>query len=681
MKIAQLITLFSAVLLFTNIGVAQNKYTAEADMLFETGNYTTAASKYILAETKTSGVEDKGFLFYRIAECYRLSKQADEAEKWYEKAATAQFYKVDPESLFNYGRVLAEQNKWDKAIVQYNKYIEKGGNKSKGDKAIKASQDAADLASGIKKDGMKARYVVENASELNSASFDYSPMWASKKQDDLVFTSGRQSSTGKGTDEILGESFTDIFFTTQDKKGKWSTPAPITNTVDTEANEGSPAYDKDYGVLYFTRCDYNDKGRFGCDIMSSKKSGDNYQAPVNLNLLDRTGGDDSSRVGHPALTPDDKYMIFASNMPGGKGGRDLWYSTYDKKTDTWGKPVNMKEINTPGDEMFPYVHPDGSLYFSSTSYDGLGGLDIFRAEKTGDISFGTPTNIGYPINSSSDDFGIIFVKDKNDGFFSSNRPGGKGKDDIYMFREPPVEICFQGVVYDKQTGATLPNTSVNISVAPDGKAYPITTDGNGGFSLCKNELKPNDVLTIALSRDKYIASSDKVSTGNAKESITINREYFLEPIVENKTYDLPEVRYDFNKSELQVNSEVNSKDSLNTLYDLMVQNPTFKIQLESHTDARGSDADNLKLSQARAEACVRYLVDEKKIDPGRLVAKGMGEKEPRLLSKDIAPFKKGDKLTEAYIATLATEELRERAHQLNRRTVFKIVDQNYKPKN
>jgi peptidoglycan-associated lipoprotein len=331
--------------------------------------------------------------------------------------------------------------------------------------------------------------------------------------------------------------------------------------------------------------------------------------------------------------------------------------------------------------MFPYLAKDGNLYFSSNGRGGLGGLDIFKAEKTGDMTFNAPVAMEYPINSSSDDFGFVLNEPtestKFSGYLTSNRPGGKGLDDIYSFVEPPIEIELVATVYDEKTGAPLANTNVSVKGA-NGDDYKITTDGNGGFTLDKTKLKLGTSYIVDVQKDQYIGTGDKFSTVGIGQSTKLVKEYFLAPIIINEVYDMPLVLYPYDKAELLVNETVNSQDSLNYLLDIMQRNPKFVVQLEAHTDARGNDDYNQNLSQRRAETCVNYLIS-KGVDPARIKPVGKGESDPRTLVNAEGTFPAGTKLTEAYIMKLPADQ-QEAAHLLNRRTIFRIVDTNYVPK-
>jgi len=377
-------------------------------------------------------------------------------------------------------------------------------------------------------------------------------------------------------------------------------------------------------------------------------------------------------------------LIFASNLPGGKGGMDLWYSSYDKKNDQWGAPKNLGNINTVGDEMFPWME-DNTLYFSSNTIPGLGGFDIFKSTKGEDMSFSAPTNLGHPINSSSDDFALIIDRSAKKlynveyaGFFTSNRPGGKGKDDIYQFKDVPVLFTMQGYVYDDKTGNPVEGANVMVK-STDGSEYKLTTDKSGAFNLDNTQVLADNTYMVDVDKTDYIGiQGDRFSTRNLKENTNFAKEYFIQPIEKDVEYHMPSVQYPYNKTELLVNESVNSQDSLNYLFDLLAKNKTWKIQLEAHTDVRGSVEANQALSDGRAKTCYDYLVS-KGIDGRRIVPVGKGEAQPITLKKDQATFKAGDILTEEFIGQLSTNEDKEVAHQLNRRTVFRILATDFDP--
>ncbi|WP_306642470.1 OmpA family protein [Sanyastnella coralliicola] len=646
--------------LFCSVAFGQKNYTEDADLAFENKAYHEAAADYLRVYGKLSGVAEKGEVNYKIGECYRLMLDHKGAEDYYKKAIGFRFDETDPIVHYNYGEVLRAQNKFDDAIQKYNDYMEKGGDKTKARAAIEMCEKAA-----LEMDEPSSRYVVDQMPILNSEQFDYGPAWSGKRYDEIIFGSARPSSAGSSDDPITGESYMDLFISERDKKGKWSTPVPVNNTINTQHNEGAACFDKKFSTMYFTRCIDEKDARFACDIYYARRQGKDFGPAEPMNLIDRELND-SSQVGQPALSPDDMYMVFVSDMPGGFGGRDLWYVEYDKKAKTWGKPKNMGDkVNTKGDEMFPSFKLDGTLYFASDMHGSMGGLDIFKATRAGeDMTIAEVEGMPAPINSSSDDFGIIWEKDLDQGMFTSSRPNGKGKDDIYEFKMPPLEFAYIANVYNYDTGVPLANSKVTVQ-GTDGQSYNLTTDGNGGISLDNGEIIASTNYAVDVALDGYIGTSDQFSTEGLAESTTFAREYFLKEIVIGIEYDLPLVQYPFNEATLLVNEEVNSADSLNFLYDLLVTNGNFVIQLEAHTDTRGKVGYNQELSQRRAQTCVDYLVS-KGIAKDRMVAVGKGKSEPKISDKEIN--------------AMATEEEKEAAHQVNRRTIFKILRYDYVPK-
>jgi len=413
---------------------------------------------------------------------------------------------------------------------------------------------------------------------------------------------------------------------------------------------------------YFTRCVYTKDDRLGCDIYWAKAQGNKF-GPATLVKI-KPEGDDTSHVGHPFIMLDGKTLLFSSNMPGGFGGKDLYYTTFDKKSDTWSDPVNLGEtINTAEDEMFPHVRSDGALYFSSNGHPGYGGLDNFRAEPNGELAWSDVSNLDYPLNTSSDDFSLIFENDEDKGYFTSNRPGGKGMDDIYSFKMPPLEFVLNAVVYNAETGDPIPGAKVIIS-GTDNSSYDLQGDGNGGVKLDNGEVLAETTYSAVISMDGFIGTTDQFSTIGLERSTTFAKEYFLEPIKTGEDYEFPQVLYPFGSAELLINNEVNSADSLNYLLELLETNPNLVIELQAHTDTRGGDEANRILSDRRAKTCKDYLIS-KGIDPARLESRGIGEADP--------------KVTDAQIAAMATVEEKEAGHLKNRRTVFKILRFDYVP--
>jgi len=651
-----LASLFLSVACFSS-AMAQGKLAQEADEAFKKGFYFNAIELYKKAYTVEKQASTKAELIFKVGEAYRTLGDAEQAAVWYEKANKAQY--TDPVTYLYIGDMLKQQGKYADAIAAYNRFKEKKPGDMRAEAGISESQQAQAW-----KDA-PTRYSVDPEVLLNSPQYDFTPGFADKKNELVVYTSTRPGSTGVETDQIIGESFSDLFTSSRDRLGKWSEPVKLPSVINTPGNEGAPIFNEKRNLMYFTRCPMEKKKVFGCDIWMSKKVGNNYSEPVILPL--RPEKNDTVTIGHPALNKEETALIFASDMklPGHKGGKDLYMVKLDKDGNIVGSPTNLgADINTSKDDMFPFVREDGALYFASNGRASMGGLDIYRAEKAGDNAWSAVSNLQSPINSSSDDFGIAFEGAEERGFFTSNRPGGKGMDDIWRFYLPDMVFGLQGTAYDKLTGQPLSGATISV-VGTNGSNFSAITDDNGGFSFVENGkdryIKENTTYSILAEKEGYLVVKDQATTVGLNESTTFVKEYFLQPASSVDVIKLPEVQYDLGEFELRPEG----KDSLETLYQTMVDNPKIIIELSAHTDTRDSDARNLILSQNRAQSVVNYLVT-KGIDPVRMVAKGYGETKPRI--------------TDAQIKAMKTEEEREAAHQQNRRTEFRVLSYDYVPK-
>jgi peptidoglycan-associated lipoprotein len=638
---------------------AQSDLTAEADRAFERRGYFEAAREYVALYAKIkSDVDLKGYCAYQAGEAYRLHHEPEMATEWYDKAIGLKYGNRENRIFLVYGDALRDQEAFDEAIEMYARYQSEGGDSQVAEDRI----EQADLAA-IMIEEPESRYIVEPMVILNSASYDFCPTFTGKDQDELVFASSRESATGTAEDPITGQAYMDLFHSDLDKKGRWSEPEPLSNTICTEHNEGGACFDSNGKTIYFTRCMEVDGSNLACDIFMAKKQGNGYGASMPLGLINRDEND-SSQVGHPTLSPDDNILIFASDMPGGFGGKDLWYVEANDGSFAGSIPQNLgASINTAGDDMFPHFRDNGDLYWSTNGREGLGELDIWKAEaREGKLAWAEPAALPYPLNSVSDDFAVAFRDGAEEGMFASNRVGGKGVDDLYSFKLPPLEFCYQAYVYDYDTGMPLSGATVTLE-SKDGSSNAFTTDSEGELALCDGELEEGMTFSVDVAFEGYIGTGDMLTTEGLTESTTLAREYLLKEIVLNKEYDMPVVLYPLGSAELLIDASVNSADSLNYLVDLLERNENLVIQLEAHTDSRGSSSANKKLSQDRAETCVNYLT-EKGIAAERMVPVGYGE--DALLVSD------------AEINRLPESE-RERAHQRNRRTVFKIIRFDYKP--
>ena len=665
MKIAKLAALAFAFILISSVSVkAQKNFMKDAEKAFDAHEYFSAIELYKKAYTKVKKKEDKAKTIFQIAECYRMINDYKNSEQWYDKSVKAKY--PDPIAILYYANSKKLQGKYDEALVQYNNYKKENPSDPRGEDGAKSCELAAKWKNN------PSRYKVENMVQINSKVQDFSPAYADKKYATLYFTSTREGSLGD-PDKMTGQTFSDIFETKVDKNGKWSTPTPLAKPLNGEFNDGSCVLSlKKANLVFFTRCLMEKNEQKNCQLMTATKKGNVWDDPTLVPFCV-----DSFIFGHPAMSQDEQTLIFGSDMPGGYGSMDLWVSTFDKKAKAWGKPVNLGPgINTPGYESFPFIADDGTLYYSSDGNLGMGGLDIFKAQKKSDDQWGNVTNLQYPLNSPSDDFGIIFEGKRNRGYLSSNREGGKGSDDIYSFYMPPILFTIEGVVTNCKAecnGEVIPGVPIKL-VGSDGTTSETVTDAKGYYKFQENGEKryvnENTSYVISTGYDPktgtktacgplgFLNSSVKAkeTTVGIEESKIFKHDFCLTPI--ERTIRFPEVQYGLDSA----NIRPASKDSLDFLYRTLVDNPGITIELSAHTDSRGSDKHNEVLSQARAKSCVDYLVS-KGITAERMTPKGYGEK--RLMYSD------------AEVNALKTKEEQEAMHQKNRRTVFTVLRTDY----
>jgi len=657
-------------IIFSFSGIAQNRLTQNADDAFKNQRYTVAITKYKKAYSRVKkNKAEKNRIWFQIAECYRLTNDVKKAEAAYRRLVKLHYEEQKPQVLLYYADAMKTNEKTDEALAEYQAYKEKVPDDPRGENGIRSCKLTKDW-----KDN-PSKYEVANQKKINSKYDDFSPCFYDQNFNSLIFTSSREGATGKESDEWTGQSFSDLFYTKKDRKEEWSTPVLLDNqgNVNTEGNEGQPFMNSRYSSLYFTRCG-NDKSRkSNCQIYVSKRTGHTFGKAELVPI----GKDTVSTFGHPTLSSDELTIYFASDKAGGLGGKDIWMAKREKSSDPFGHPVNLgPEINTPGDEVFPFLRNDTVLYFASNGLPGMGGLDIFKSTKT-DNKWGTPVNLKFPINSSTDDFGIVFNPEEESGYFSSCRAGGRGLSDIYVFIEPPIIFTLAGTVKDDRTLQFLPGTSVKI-VGSNGSSFEVKTDNKGAYSFTKTQIKPNTTYEITLAKQNYFTEKGKETTVGIEHSRDFVHNFILKPIPE-KAIPLPDILYDLNKWDLKPQYQ----DSLQGLIKTLDENETLIIELASHTDSRNTFEYNDILSQKRAESVVNYLI-ERGIDPDRLKAKGYGKRVPRTLDKEIVKdgfkFKAGTVITDQFIESLGSTQEKEAAHSLNRRTEFRVLSRDFVPK-
>ena len=636
---------------------AQKQKSERAYAAFQAGTYYEAIDLFKDVYSKTRDKQIKAEMVFMVSECYRLVNDPKNAELWYKKAVKSAFPR--PEAQYWLAESMKKMGRYPQAIEEFRRYRQLVPGDPRTEQEIRACELAMEWLSSPE------AYKVEELREVNSKDSDFSPSFARDDYGLVWFTSSRDDAEGNKEHGATGQNFTDIFETRLDKKGKWSTPVPV-SYLNSEFEDGAPSFTADYTEVFFTRCEAGKRENKGCIIMYSMREGTQWSEPEKIEILA-----DSLVAAHPAVTPDGSTLYFVSDIPGGFGGKDIYLSTRKSAGNSWSRPENAgPDINTRGNELFPYIRDNGILYFASDGHIGMGGLDIFRAvPQTGNRWL--VQNMRPPINSNADDFGITFEREAEKGLFSSARKG-RGADDLFSFEMPPLVFSITGLVKDEKTGQPVPAATVQL-IASDGANMQAETGSTGDF---KFSLRPEVDYIFLASAKGYLNGKEKETTRGQDKSRDFMATIVLTPI--DRPIELPNIFYDFGKWDLRPESMV----SLDKLVETLNDNPNITIELMSHTDSRDTEEYNLDLSQKRAQSVVEYLI-AKGIERERLTARGYGEASPKVVDAQIvqeSPFlRAGATLTEQYINGLQSDEQKEIAHQINRRTEFRVLRTDYVP--
>lgn len=634
---------------------------SEADAQFQRGEYYDASVTYKKVYNKLRKKEERpqrGEVAFKMGRCYRLLNMSARASAAFQNALRYEY--PDSTTHFMLAQALHADGKYAAALRSYDKYLEFCPDDSL---AINCA-DGCRTAQEIRARG--SRYVVKQAKLFNSRRADFCPMYLGADCDQIYYTSTTEKATGDKKSEITGMKNADVFFSKKNEKGEWERPEPVEGELNTEFDEGIVAFSPDAQTMYLTKARRELNAPTSVEIYTSTRSDAKWSAPVKFEIT----ADTLSTFGHPAVSPDGEYLYFVSDMPGGYGGKDIWRISLKERQ---GSLVNLgPDINTEGNDDFPYVRSDGSLYFSSDGHPGMGGLDIFRATTVGDPADlrWKVENMGFPINSAGDDFGITFGKGE-DGFFSSNRGDARGYDHIYSFEYDPVRITIEGLVMDKDE-EPVKNAIIRI-VGNDGSNQKEVARDDGSFSFALQR----GVKYVMLAGAKgYLNQKQEFASDSTMEDANYWVEFILPSI--SKPSVVENIFYDYDKADLRPES----KTALNELIAVLHDNPNVTIEMASHTDRWGSDAYNINLSERRAKSVVDYLV-ENGISRDRLQPHGYGKSRPKTVTKRIArlypQFKEGDILTEEFIKTLSEED-QQAADQINRRTEFSVLSLTYNMK-
>ena len=620
------------------------------------GEYYEAAAIYRKVYTKTSPKKRdlRGYIAYRMAECNRLINNTAKATSAYMNAIRYDY--PDSTVYLRMGQMLQKTGRYPEAIKNYDIYME---NDPSNLLAINGIQ-GCELAPGWKKN--PTRYEVRRMDKFNSRRGEFSPMLAGDKYDQLYFASSRSKDKDAKVSAITGQNNNNLFLVKQDEKGAWLAPVELEDEVNTEYDEGTPSFSPDGNTMYYTYCAQDPEGPRTAEIYISTRSSAKWGKGTRATIVK----DSVTALGHPSISPDGKYLYFVSDAVGGFGGKDIFRARV--AGNDFGPMENLgEEINTPGDEMFPYVRDSVTLYFASNGHPGMGGLDLFKATQDSTGKWNVE-NLGAPINSMADDFGITFAGKEERGFFCSNRNDARGYDHIYSFERPTITIFIEGIVNDVDE-YPIEDATVRI-VGKDGLNVKVPVKKDGTYRV---ELERHIRYVMMASARGYLNQNYELHTGPEEKNETYIVDFFLSPI--SKPVVIDNIFYDFDKATLRPES----KKALDEMIKMLNDNPNVTIELGAHTDRKGTDQYNERLAQRRAQSVVDYLIAGG-IEAARLEAKGYGESVPKTINKKMAKqfdfLKEGDVLTEEFILALPPEQ-QEIADQINRRTEFKVLRTNY----
>lgn len=612
-----------------------------ADMAYKAKKFNTAANLYQKVYPKVKDQDEKQLVLFKIADSYRKSNNFKQAIKWFEEVVNSKY--PDPKVLFSYGQLLKNFERYDEAGRAFYDFLFE----VPGDALAKDAMAGCSIASEWKANPQK--FTITNLENLNSEYSDYSPFWVNDK---LIFTSSRKESQGSGIFEWTGQKYSDLFevnLTGNDK------PSPI-KSLNTDFNEGVAWLDAEGRSAYFTQCNGIDGKGLNCKIYVSYFNDNKWTAPQALPF-----NSDSFSCGHPAFSPDGKTLFISSDRPGGLGEKDIWMVPFDPVKNNWGEPQNPgNAINSADDELFPWVDENNSLYFASKGHIGMGGLDIFKAEKSGN-GFKTAENLKYPINSGADDFGLTMLPESKRkqqapfAWFSSNREGGKGDDDLYSISIKPFVFLVKGQVKERESNQAMSGVQVEAMDENGKTILQSKTNDKGEFA---GEIPLNTIASLSIKKNGFLSpAAVQLNSMGVQKDTTAILNFLLDAIpTQDIEITMQGIYYDVDKWDIRSDA----RPVLDSLSNVLKANPSLVIELASHTDSRAPAEYNLELSKKRAISCVNYL-SQKGIPKDRMVPVGYGEtKLVNDCSDDV--------------------DCSEEEHQMNRRTTVRVLRNDYKNK-
>ena len=621
------------------------------------GEYYEAAGMYrkLYTKAKPDQRDMRAYLSYRMGICYQKINDVNRATSSYQ---TAMRYNYPDSLLFlRLAQTYHQSGKYNEAVNFYNKFLEQNPDHLVAQNGVLGCELAVEMKAN------PTPYQVKKMDIFNSGFSEFSPMLTGDDYDKLYFASSRGKKVSKDSlSAITGQLTNNFFLAEKDEKGAWKKPVELEDAINTEYDEGTPSFTEDGNTMFYTYCESDPYNSRIAEIYVSSRSGASWGAGARINLIN----DSITSIAHPSITPDGKYLYFVSDV-NGYGGKDIFRSRCVSGTDFSGIENLGPQINTSGDEMFPYARDSVTLYFASNGHPGMGGLDLFMATMDS-LGVWHVENMGAPINSMADDFGITFEGRKEKGFFSSNRNDARGYDHIYSFERPTVTIFIEGYVSDAEENP-LYGAIVRI-VGKDGLNEKVLAKPDGSYKV---ELERDISYVMMASAPDYLNQHFDLTTDPDERNETYYVDFYLSPIL--KPTVVENIFYDFDKATLRPESA----EALDEIVSVLNDNPHVTIEMGAHTDRKGSEQYNEGLAQRRAQSVVDYLI-EAGIPSDRLTAKGYGKAEPKTVTPKMAEthdFLEAETvLTEEFVLSLTSEQ-QEIADQYNRRTEFKVTGTTY----
>lgn len=636
-------------------------------------NLKVDKSKKDLDTARTVPLKD--YLRHQIAMCYMKTYDYPRAVEHFQNTADVGSY---PEDLYYYGVAQMNNNDHEGAVRTFEKYI---SSDKYNDSLLRSAQL---LITGcyyaMDDNNVKKKVEVSqlDTTVFNKGTSSFAPMFFGS-EDRLMFTSARDGGVIFDPEKQVSAFLCDLYWTERDQNGNWTEAKNFGRPLNSAQHDASSSLNElksaeHQSVLYYTR--WNDENRKEQAIHLSRmvdfKFYESFKLPESVNVP-------GYRSINPFVSLDGRKLYFSSDRPSGEGGLDLWFIELDEAGLPVGEAKNLgRPVNSELDEQSPFFHEASStLFFSSNGHNSIGGLDLFKASFSKENkAFNAPENLGLPINSSMDDSYLIWDTFLNKGYFASDRAKCVNGHcfDIYEITNEPIRIALEGYVYDIETEEILANANLKFKdIDFKFEDFTIQTDENGYYY---RELDQNQEIFIKASMSGYFADANSVSTKPITSTTTLIQDFYLRPIP-TEEIEIEGIEYDFDKATLRPES----KEILDKLYDFLNINSNLVVEINSHTDNRGSDSYNMNLSKRRAQSCVDYLIS-KGIPKERLTAKGYGESQPNYLKGAngkpvIGNDGKRIYLTKEYIDAEPSEEVQEEYHQRNRRTSFKVVGEGF----